>query len=88
MGKIPAGEFDAERTALELYDNEDFRSPLFKKAYERFLDDDPKDFYAAAMSAAEFILDGFADEYSSRYSEGDWQKISDVLYEHIHAGLT
>lgn len=84
MPEIPAGTFDAERIAGELYDNDEFRSHYFRAAYERFPDCNCEQ----SFEAAEYILDRFAADNADRYSESEWEKISEALFEHIHAGLT
>lgn len=83
MPSIPTGSFDAEKIALELYDNEEIRGPFFAAAYERFPDYNDEQLY----DAAEYIQDRFTDECSGPYSEEQWQKICDALFDSIIAGL-
>ena len=84
MPTIPAGAFDAEKIALELYDNDEIRGPFFAAAYERFPDYNDEQLY----DAAEYIQDRFGEEFSDSYTEEQWEKISEALFDSIVAGLS
>lgn len=84
MPNMPTGTFDADRIASELYDNDEVRGHYFAAAYERF----PGYNDRQSFDAADYIMDRFATDFADKYTDDEWDKISEILYENVLAGLT
>jgi hypothetical protein len=83
MASIPNGNFNFESEALKLYESDE-SDRLFATARDRF----PSYQTSQLFDAIDWILDGLADNFASKYSESDWEVISGQLSDHIHNGLT
>jgi hypothetical protein len=80
---IPYGTIDFESEAQKLYEGDE-RERLFAEAYEPY----PGYQELQLFDAIDYIMDGFDKNLGSRYSDTEWQAISDHLAEHVHNGLT
>ena len=84
---IPVGEFNAEKIADAMYDNEAVRSPLFEEAYELF----PDCGHDQLDEATDYIFDHMCNHYDELLESLTEQQREDVemhLYESIQAGLS
>jgi len=87
MPTIPIGEFDAEKIAYAMYDNDEVRTPLFEEAYELY----PDCGHDQLDEATDYIFDYMTKEYSELLASLTEQQREDVemhLYESIQAGLS